>query len=115
MIIATLSNVNIYVPDVKNGKRELIFFLFQCSDSTNSSSEISNLWLLFMTSGMSAFSLLKLALSERKILRKTSGTRVPISTSKHTYPIAKISDHIQEYNLNDILVLIDAPCGKEHK
>ena len=115
MIRGTLSNMNINVPDVKNGKRELIFFLFQHSDSTNSSSEISNFWLLLMTFGMSVFSLLKRALSQRKFLRKTSGTRVPISTSKHTYPIAKLSDHIQEYNSNDILLSIDAPCGKEHK
>ena len=35
-LLGTLSNENVEVPDVKNGNRELIFSLFQCSDSTNS-------------------------------------------------------------------------------
>ena len=36
--LATLSNENVDVPDVKNGNQKLIFSLFQCSDSGNSNS-----------------------------------------------------------------------------
>ena len=32
----TLKNENVDVPDVKNGNRKLIFYLFQCYGSTNS-------------------------------------------------------------------------------
>ena len=34
--LGTLNNENVDVPDVKNGNRKLIFYLFQCYDSTNS-------------------------------------------------------------------------------
>ena len=75
VLLGTLSNQNLDVADAKNGNQKLIFSLFQCSDLTictvgfkpkefrfdawDRISETSNSQLLLMTSGISAFSLLK--------------------------------------------------------
>ena len=87
-ILGTLSNENLDVPNVKNSNRKLIFSLLQCFDSKNSysealrsvvwdrnvpPSETSNFRLLFLTSGTSAFSLLKLTIGIPRQLNGSHG------------------------------------------
>ena len=81
----TVSNENVDALDVRNGNWKLIFSLFQCSHSANSYSGINKkafrftVWdrrvpssetLLFMTSGTSVFSLLKLAVRWRRLRKR---------------------------------------------